>query len=348
MSDLDQLLAYVQDHRQVLLVGVMAVVLLVIVGTLIWSARRGRPDRWVANIVGLVVLALSAEGMWVVARERLHLPALFAGTVFFVGEAYMVAAMMRGNRHHAKHGHPGKHAATVWIAAAVMGGIVSLNSASIVEFPLRVALPLAAAKLWHDTVTDDDVEREQSSWKWTPRRLFIALGAIEAGDRDILEINRQRLIDKMTRAAFDLPKPRAQRRLTRLALDADDDIVEEVRRRVTRVTNIAKLTRPGDNLAPSDASAVAPTGTPVARQPGVSGHVTRDATRTTTRPTRRLTGSAATIAKVRAKKPELTKDEVAAKTGVGLRTVQRHWDATAPAVPAQPERINGHEFAEAQ
>lgn len=272
---LAQIAAFLHKFGYPVLLATLVLVALVLVVLLVRAVRRGRADRWVSNVAGVAVLALSAEGMWAVAREKLHLPALLAACVFFVAEAAMLSSAMQANRHQARHiglrmqaeaatgperdrllgearrWNPAKHARAVWIIAAGAGVIVSLNSHSLVEVPLRLALPLLAAYLWWNSLTDGGVTRDAdpSSWRWTPRRLLLWIGAIEAGERDAVEINRERRIGAMTTVARRLhrggPLHRVhESRLERLALAADAGMVREVRERVDRVCRIKELTAP--------------------------------------------------------------------------------------------------------
>jgi hypothetical protein len=253
---LDQLAAFWRDHGYQAVLAALAVVALALAVALWRSWRRGRVDRWVASLAGFAVLGLSAEGMWVVARERLHLPVVLAAAVFFVAEAAMVSSAMQANRHYAQHHHPGKHGRAVWVIATVAGVIVAFNSKSWVEAPLRLALPLAAAYLWWNALTADGIEAsERSSWRWTPRRLLLWLGAIEPGERDAVTIDRDRRIAAMTVVAHRVHRGGRlaswhEARLRRLALAADDGMVAEVRARVDRVHRIKELTAPGASTTP--------------------------------------------------------------------------------------------------
>ncbi len=243
------LVGYWRDYSAgIILVALVATAAFLAVALFV-SWRRGRVDRWVSTLAGISVLALSAEGMWVVATKTLGLPPVLAATVFFVAEAVMVNEAMQARRHYAKHKNPGKHGRAVWLIAIVAGGIVAMNSASMVEVPLRMALPLAWCLMWWNDLTADGVQATRSTWRWTPRRLLLAMGAIEPGERDAETINRDRLTAAMTVTAHRLHSGARLKgwhagRLRRLARTADDAIVAEVRARVTRVQQITELTNP--------------------------------------------------------------------------------------------------------
>ncbi|MBI1758759.1 MAG: hypothetical protein HYR62_05985 [Actinobacteria bacterium] len=257
---------FLRTYGYPLLLAALVVVAVFLVGSLVVARRRGRVDRWVALVAGYAVLALSAEGMWGVARERLRLPTVLAAAVFFVAEATMVSSAMQAGRHYSATtvrdqetgrvltpGHPGKHGRAVWIIACVAGVIVAGNSKNPVEVPLRLALPLAAAMLWWNALTaDGSTPPQASSWRWTPRRFLLWVGALEAGERDMVAINRDRRVATMTVLAHRVhsapagsrARARAAARLRRLALVADEVMVGEVQRRVRLVHEVEALTAP--------------------------------------------------------------------------------------------------------
>lgn len=356
-------LTFAAEHRNELVLIALALTAAVLVIAVIRAIRRGRADKLVATITGFTVLALSAEGMWVVATERLGLPPILAGSVFFVAEAAMLSSAMRASRQYAqttirdaagnivKAGNPGKHGRAVWVIAAVTGGIVTLNSHSVVEVPLRLALPLGAAYLWWNALTADGVtEGEKSSWRWTPRRVLLWLGAIEAGERDARQINRDRQIMAMTALARRVHRRGRfagwhEARLERLALLADDGMVAEVQRRVWRSKWIKELTdpqgpeflhahsggssgvlRPEVAAGSAAGSAVeASGGTPARKRSGSSGRKSgrkdpSPRTRRSAEETRQL------AADWRAERPEITQVEIAQLLGISdrqLRNIER-------------------------
>lgn len=52
-----------------------------------------------------------------------------------------------------------------------------------------------------------------------------------------------------------------------------------------------------------------------------------------------LPPAAVKVAKLRAQQPDLPQDTVAKRTGLAVRTVQRHWNVATPT-----ERVNGHDL----
>ncbi|WP_189112072.1 hypothetical protein [Pilimelia terevasa] len=121
---------------------------------------------------------------------------------------------------------------------------MSLAGDTATEAALRIAIPLLAVGQWWLGMTADGTTEElgRTSWRWTPRRLLLAVGAIEPGARDAVSVDRDRLVARMTRIEYQRrhadPKTarRYGRRLARLSLTADDEVIAEVRRRVDRAT----------------------------------------------------------------------------------------------------------------
>lgn len=251
---------FVQANREAFTLGGLAFTVLV----LGWLARRavkgGRPDKWLAAVAVLLGFGWSGEAMWEVATQILELTAAFALLGFLVFETQLGTAMMRAERHQKVHKHPGRYGRTAWLTAAVMGGIAAMAGDTWVERALRMAVPLLVIKQWWDGLVGDDGVRRRSgatTWRWTPRRLALKVGAIEAGERDVETIDRERRIADMTHlehrrrhGSRRLRSWRA-RRLANLSLVADDEMVAEVRRRVRRAQWFA-----GGDSAPAETDAM--------------------------------------------------------------------------------------------
>lgn len=241
--------------------GGLAVGLVLAIALLV-SWRRGKVKSWIVAVSWIAAFGFSAEGMWYVAVDKADVPPVVAAGVFFVFELFQVRSMLAArDRYRAtavfdadgaivQAGDPGKHGSAVWILAAVMGGIVALAAHSPADAALRLSIPLGAALLWWNDLTDNGVRRQRGSWRWTPRRLLLALGAIEPGERDFETVDRERRIAQMTVIAHKLHHGSARlagwraARLRRLTLAADDAMVAEVHRRVERVHAVEESTRP--------------------------------------------------------------------------------------------------------
>jgi hypothetical protein len=208
-------------------------------------ARGDRPDDKLATIGMVIGLGWSGEAMWVIGTKLLNVPWPVMVVLLFALEVNLSVAMIRAVRHYREHQHPGRYGQTAWIIALAIAAIASFASHSLAEVALRVAVPLLVTKTWWDGLTGNEAARRaagKSSWRWTPRRLLLWLGALEPGERDVETINRERVTQQMTRLYYlslygwKKLRPRRRARLARLTLTADDAMIREVMRRVTRTS----------------------------------------------------------------------------------------------------------------
>ncbi|MCW2899193.1 MAG: hypothetical protein JWO67_1458 [Streptosporangiaceae bacterium] len=262
-NTLDQLGKLWADHQAAIVLGVGAVivVLLAVVGWRFY--RSGAKSKWVGGVAAVTVLAWTSEGLWQVARNRMHLPLAFAIMTFFVFEAMMIAAGMRAEEHRAAKGVPGPAGRYVWILATCSGFISSLGALVIVEYPLRVILPLLAVGLWwvgitaeRDTDTDEmKAERQrladerEATWTVTPRTILVRLGVMKPGKSSTTEAQREHQIARMVMAADTIAiggrgAKRARKRLRRLARTADAAMIETVAERVRQAVDAERLMVP--------------------------------------------------------------------------------------------------------
>lgn len=231
------------DWPAVLLVAVPAALALVVV----FALTSEKKDRRVALIATVIGLTWMAQGMWQAATTVYHVPALFAGVLFLLFETFMLSAMLRANRFRTDHERRARPVRFVW-SLAVIGGTVVALAEGWHQAPLRFVVPLLVAWNWHlDLTGDDDPETQQpTSWRWTPRRLLLALGALEPGARDAVTIDRERLTARMTMLKFRLARGdstlsdllRRDVRLAKLALSADDAMVAEMHTRLARADGV--------------------------------------------------------------------------------------------------------------
>jgi hypothetical protein len=235
---------------------ISAAVTLLLLGVLLWRALRAacglarrvagrsRGDEIFSQITMIVALGWSADAMWIIARNKAHLPLGVTILLFTVFEAALLLSMSRAKRHLDDHGWPGQPGATAWGIAGLMSLAAIGASTSAAEAGVRVFIPFMVTKLWWDGLFTGRPRAagSETSWRWTPRRLLLAIGAVEPGERDIETINRERLTQTMTRLEYlrrfgtgRLAKRRGTR-LARLSLKADDAIITDVRQRVSRAT----------------------------------------------------------------------------------------------------------------
>lgn len=231
------------DRPEALLGGLVLSVLV-----LVWMARRvrriarsERPDDQLSNIAMLIGFGWSSEAVWELTSRigfglELQIP------LFAVLELLLAMAMIRVKRNIRQINRPGRAGGTAWLIASGMALVAGASSGSIPEAALRIIIPLLVVRTWWDGLLPEGAKRstDATSWRWTPRRLGLWLGAIEPGERDVESVNRERLTQQMTALEFRRrhgSKRFTQRRstkLARLSLAADDSMIESVRERVDR------------------------------------------------------------------------------------------------------------------
>jgi hypothetical protein len=237
------------DWPAVLLVAVPAALALVVV----FALTSEKKDRRVTLIATTIGLTWMAQGMWQAATTTYRVPPLFAGVLFLLFETFMLGNMLRANRFRADHERRARPVRFVWTLAVIGGSVVALAEGWH-QAPLRFVVPLLVAGNWYlDLTADDDPEKQQpTSWRWTPRRLLLAIGALEPGARDAVTIDRERLTARMTMLKFRINRGdstvsdllRRDVRLAKLALSADDAMVAEMHTRLARADGVLKPPAP--------------------------------------------------------------------------------------------------------
>lgn len=253
MEMIETTLAFVRQNQESLTVGGLAAAVLF----LSWGVRRaiksGRPDKWLSVVSVLIGFGWSAEAMWEVSTQVLHLATSFALLGFVVFESMLATAMMRAERHQKLFQHPGKYGRSVWLIAVVMGGVAALAGDTWVERALRLAIPLLVAKQWWDGLTDGGVKKPDDAitWMWNLRSILVALKLAKPGNKDLKTVDRDRHILALAKVAHRLHttsnkwrKSYLNARLRSLSMDADDAMLDEARIRVERVWRSADRTRP--------------------------------------------------------------------------------------------------------
>lgn len=225
-----------------------AILALVVLVFIVRRARNTTAGKIADKLVGPVMflgMIWSADAVWVLTGPKhLDLPTPLRIGMFAVLEFALLVAMLRAKDSMDRIGHTGRYGATAWLIAsaiALFGFILGFYEGGPVVAAFRPLVPLMLTKLWWDGVLGDS-ERKAGSFKWTPRKLLIAMGAIEAGDQDLETVNRDRLIQRMTDLYYgSLYGPEEKReklrtRLAKLTLDADDNLIREVLTRVGRTS----------------------------------------------------------------------------------------------------------------
>jgi hypothetical protein len=224
------------------LVAALALTVLILGWIIRRVARSEQPDRILSRVAMLIGLGWSSEAVWELTGRIPQFPTGVRVLLFCVLEILLVVSMIRADRHTREHGWPGRAGTTAWIIACSMGAVAAAVSHSLAEGLLRMAIPLLLTKQWWDGLVGNGARRPEwaTSWRWTPRMALLWIGAIEPGERDVQTVNRDRLTAKMVRLEFKRRHrtgrraDRAASTLARLSLDADDEIIAEVRARVDR------------------------------------------------------------------------------------------------------------------
>jgi hypothetical protein len=238
---------WVQGNNLLLIAGLLLTVLL-----LVWISRRVRkiaksekPDEFLSNLAMVLGFAWSSEAIWeLTGPGKAGLPLPIRVGIFAVLEVILGISMIRTKRNKREQNITGRSGRTVWIVAGSMALIASISAGGFAEGVLRLLIPLLLINQWWDGVVGEGHQRAAGpqSWRWTPRRLLLWLGAIEPGERDVETINRERVTQQMTRlyylSLYGWTRLQARRRarLARLTLTADDAMIREVMRRVTRTS----------------------------------------------------------------------------------------------------------------
>lgn len=216
----------------------------------IWRAAKivkaktaGTPaDTIVRTIVTAMILALSAEGMYMVLTTKLDnpIPAYLAWAVCAVVEGLLVVLFREAQKFNKDHGRPGPYGIAFWIVAAAGGAIVALSTTSLVEVFLRLALPLSVAMLHWIKLTANSSKTNKVTWLITPTRLLARLGWLTGEEETLTEAQIKRQIRKLTRAAYlysskkadSRSKKRALRSLRKMMLDATPQVAEAVEQQI--------------------------------------------------------------------------------------------------------------------
>jgi hypothetical protein len=247
------------DH---IILGGLALLAVLIIGALLWAWRKHKVDAWLVAVTWVGVIGFSAEGMWVVATKKANVPGAVAAGVFFVAEALMIASMRASSRRYKrttvreddrpdgkvlKPGDPGKHGRAVWMIALAAGTTVAVSASNWPERILRFCLPLGAALLWWNTLTDEGTSAARSRWRWTPERVLVALGAKEpaTGEHDLGAAQREQRVRQLVNVgsrvrAGVFGQGYHQWRLDRLTRIADEAMVVEAEERLNRTAAIVE------------------------------------------------------------------------------------------------------------
>jgi hypothetical protein len=208
-------------------------------------AKSERPDDALSNVAMLIGFGWSSEAVWLVTGPGgadLLTPIRIA--LFAVFEVILIVFMIRSKRNMRILGRPGRAGRIAWLVATGMSLVAVWTAHNAGEAFLRLLVPILLTAMWWDGLVGEGVKRREDATtiRWTPRRALLALGAIEPGERDVETVHRERLTQQMTQLEFrrrhggEWRKKWAARRLARLSLTADDEMISEVRQRVDRAS----------------------------------------------------------------------------------------------------------------
>jgi len=219
------------EYGHYAIVAALGISLALLIATIrrVTGRKTTTKDRDVlSNAVTLMVLALTAEGMFWVLTTKLSMPLPWWLAIFVcaVAEGLMVNFFRLAKDFQDRHGRPGPFGTAFWIVAIAEGAIVALASNNIVEIALRILLPLGVALLHWIKLTAENSEENRGQFLWTPLNLMIRLGAWKPGKTTITEAEAKRFEEKLTNAAYMLAsarcfKNRKRRRVRKMMLKAD-------------------------------------------------------------------------------------------------------------------------------
>lgn len=236
--------AWDASGQTIVLTGMIIALVMAILA--IWRAIKtvkaktaGTPaDSIVSTVVTTMILALSAEGMYMVLTTKLDhpIPSYLAWAVCAVVEGLLVVLFSAAKRFNDAHGRPGPYGTAFWAVATAGGSIVALSTTSAVEVFLRLALPLSVAMLHWIRLTAENSKSSKVTWLITPTRLLARLGWLTGEEETLTQAQIKRQTRKIVSVAylFSSRKPgsaaarRASRRLRKLMLDATPEIAEAV------------------------------------------------------------------------------------------------------------------------
>ncbi|MEU7822921.1 hypothetical protein [Catellatospora sp. NPDC049133] len=240
------------------LIGAVVLALL----PMVWRRLRDseRAAKFGRAVVTPLVLAWEAQGLHELAMAtgvKGPVAWVFAGLTS--GLLLTLAAF--ADLHHGKHDNLGWPGRLVWGVAGAMGLAVAFTADNAAEAVARLILPILALIVWwipyapaivKDKDSDDPAapKRKAGSWRWTPRRIGVALGALDPTDADLIDVHAERQVRRLTTAShklhhgWKLLRPIRASKLRRLGLLATEEMVDEVARRVALVHEIEQRTDP--------------------------------------------------------------------------------------------------------
>lgn len=228
------------EYGHYMILAALGLALVLLIATIRRVTRRKPTEETkdhdtLSNAVTLMVLALTAEGMFWVLTTKLTMPLPWWLAIFVcaVAEGLMVNFFRLAKDFQKTHGRPGPFGTAFWTVAIAEGAIVALASTNIVEIALRILLPLGVALLHWIKLTAEQSQENRGRFMWTPLNLLIRLGGWKPGKTTVDEAEAKRFEEKLTNAAYMLAsarwfKERKRRRVRRMMLKANPETAAAV------------------------------------------------------------------------------------------------------------------------
>ncbi len=290
---LTDILAWFQAHQAAYIAAAVLASALVLAGARLLRSAR------LASILRTVTLPLvllwEAQGLYRVGL-RIHAPVSMALILAAITSAALLTSAAYAEQSQQKHGRLGTPGRLMWVIAVFEAAVVAANSQSPAEFALRIVLPLLSVivfKLPYLVDPADDKQQRPGSWVWTPRRIGVALGLLDATAGDLRTVQSERHVRRLVAHALGYHDGPAvfrwwhRRRFTRLMRMATEPMLDETVQRIERVrSGLSRVAPPKPSGSPSGSpsgeSSGDPSGNPSETPPEVaSGKTSETASETT-------------------------------------------------------------------
>lgn len=251
------------DHQSAIMLGAAAAVIMLVVTALV-ASRALRVVRGASGDAKLTVgtAFVQAGVTWAVVTGTYEfcdkvfgLPWWEAATIaaFFEAATWVTVGMIRA---HAKSGKEGFGPAGpfFWLFSALGGLLAVIAGRTHGEMVGRAVVVVIGSCLWYLSLLRW-IKRsgKPGTLKWTPRRLLVAIGAIEPGDADVRDENREWQIRRLARA-MRWANGRwplswlGQRSLIRRGESTQEDVITDARRRYAVTHLLTATCDPGSDV----------------------------------------------------------------------------------------------------
>ncbi|MFE9099807.1 hypothetical protein [Actinomadura geliboluensis] len=160
--------------------------------------------------VAAIVAGICAQGMGRFFLDKLGFPLPIVIAVGGILELVAFTCALRARRALRETGTAGVDGVAVWIVAALSGTFSALDSTDAPTAMFRLVAALLAAWLWERGMAIERRRRklrglgDSIAWRVTPERVLVRLGVAEPSNRTATEVDTQRRLSRIARAAKDL------------------------------------------------------------------------------------------------------------------------------------------------